>query len=135
MAQGGGGRILGGIQKGDQPHQGELALIGHAVAALAQGDLLVGHGNHPQAIVIEALVELQHLLALLRTERQGLITQPQLLTDRQDFFDGALADQLMVVIGFFHHHRQAAPQKIKGNFVDFAEGAIHLQAVLQISVG
>ena len=120
------GRVLGGIEKGHQADQGQGPLIGNPIGGLLGRYLLVGHGDHPQAVIIEIVVELVQLVAQLGIEGHGLAVDAHLVADLGDLLNGPFADQFMVVARFVDHDRHAPAHEIKGDLVYFAITLVHI---------
>ena len=128
-AQGGCRRFLRRVEEGHVADQGQRRFIGHAVHGFVRWHFLDGHGHHAQAFRIETMRGFQHLVQQGCIERNIHAAQAQMAAGGEDFLDGALADQLMVIILFGNDDGHAAAHEIERDFIDFdvIAGQLHFR--------
>ena len=126
----GGGALLGRIEEGDIAGQGQARLVGDAVGIFILGNVLVGNGDDAKAIVIQCPCLLLGGGNMRGIEHAALAVCLVAAADGHDFFDRALADHQVAPFRRGHHHGQAPPGKIEGDFIDLGIARIDAQQTM-----
>ena len=127
-------RVLGRVEEGQEAQQDQVRLILDRVDGFVRRarHLLVGQGNHPEALAIQVVRQLPAFGVVLGQDLDHLALDFHPGAQAQHFLDGALADQRVQAGLILDHHRHPAPHEVEGDLVDLAVLLVRLQALFQL---
>ena len=128
------GGLLGRVEEGEKTQQDQIGLILDRVNRLigGAGHLLVGQGDHPEALTVQLVHHLPAVGVVFGLNIENLPVEFHPGAQAHDFIHRAFADQRVQPGFIFHDHRHPAPHEVKGDFVDLAIFLLRFQAFFQL---
>ena len=105
--------LLGRVEKSDEAQQRQAAFLRHRIARLGAGDLFIGDRHDAKPIRVERPCFLPRLFPQLRIEFSRLAVEFAIGAGRDEFLDGALANE-QVLAGRARHPSRDALEQSRG---------------------
>ena len=111
-------RLLRRIEKADESREREFRLVGQRVRAVALVEISIRHGNDAEPVLVQTGNQFLRVVGSLDSELGDEIFVMHGPTDREDLFDRALANELVMVMVLIDDNGHSPTCKIERNLVD-----------------